>query len=65
MYETPSLFKLMPGEDEEVIARTPHEAAPSTMLIAAISDSACKNVPPIFGRTFDIYALTSVWGVIG
>ena len=34
--------------------RTPHEEAPKTMLIAAISDSACKKVPPIFGSTFDI-----------
>ena len=33
---------------------TPAAAAPSTMLTAAISDSACRYVPPIFGIRFDI-----------
>ena len=37
-----------PGEEEDVMARTPVEAAPSTMLMAAISDSACKKTPPAF-----------------
>ena len=32
----------MPGEEEEVMARTPAEAAPSTILMAAISDSAWR-----------------------
>ena len=45
---------LIPGEDDEVIARTPALAAPNTMLIAAISDSACRNVPPIWGIRFAI-----------
>lgn len=40
MYEMPSVLRLIPGEDDEVIARTPAEAAPSTMLTAAISLSA-------------------------
>ena len=35
------------------------------MLIAAISDSACKYVPPILGILFAIYAAISVCGVIG
>jgi len=38
---------------------------PYTMLIAAISLSACKNVPPILGIRFAIYAAISVCGVIG
>ena len=39
-----------------VLATTgaPAAAAPITMLMAAISDSACKKVPPIFGIRFDI-----------
>ena len=38
-YEMPS-FDETPGDEDEVIALTPVEAAPRTMLIAAISDSA-------------------------
>ena len=37
-----------------IMARTPAAAAPSTILTAAISDSACKYVPPIFGIRFAI-----------
>ena len=47
------------------MARTPVDAAPSTMLIAAISDSACKKTPPDFSIRFAIYADSSVCGVIG
>ena len=47
------------------MARTPVEAAPSTMLTAAISDSACKKTPPDFSMRFAIYADSSVCGVIG
>ena len=61
----PSLFKEIPGLLLLVIALTPQDAAPITIFIAAISDSACKNVPPIFGMRFAIYAATSVWGVMG
>ncbi len=53
------------GEEEEVITRAPTEEAPNTILIAAISDSACRKVPPILGIRFDIYAESSVCGVIG
>ena len=35
------------------------------MLIAAISLSACRYVPPIFGMRFDMYAASSVCGVMG
>ena len=55
----------MPGLDELVIALRPVDAQPYTMLIAAISLSAWRNVPPIFGMRFDMYAAISVCGVIG
>jgi hypothetical protein len=61
----PSVLSEIPGELELVIVLTPADAAPYTMLIAAISDSACKNVPPTFGSFFAKYAATSVCGVIG
>ena len=61
----PSAFRETPGEEEDVMARTPVEAAPSTMLTAAISDSACKKTPPDFSMSFAIYADSSVCGVIG
>ena len=34
-------------------------------LIAAISLSAWRNVPPILGMRFDMYAAISVCGVMG
>ena len=49
MYEMPSVLRLMPGEELDVITRTPAAAAPSTMLIAATSLSACKKTPPSLG----------------
>ena len=55
----------MPGLDELVIARTPAPAAPYTMLMAAISDSACTKVPPSSGILTDIYSGTSFCGVMG
>jgi hypothetical protein len=66
MYDTPSDFKDIPGEEEEVIALTPDADAPSTIFIAAISDSACTNTPPsILGIRLAMYADISVCGVIG
>ena len=53
------------GDEDDVIARTPVEAAPRTIFIAAISDSACKNTPPALFIRFAIYAASSVCGVIG
>ena len=61
----PSCFKLMPGLDELVIERTPEPAAPYTILMAAISLSACTNTPPISGILTDIYSGTSFCGVMG
>ena len=55
----------MPGLELDVIARLPVEAAPYTMLMAAISLSAWRNVPPIFGMRLDMYAAISVCGVMG
>ena len=52
MYENPSDFSEMPGDEDDVIARTPALDAPSTILMAAISDSACKKVPPTLGICF-------------
>ncbi len=49
-YEMPSILRLIPGEEEEVMARAPAAAAPKTMLMAATSLSACRKVPPTFGR---------------
>ncbi len=43
-------MRLMPGEEEEVMARAPAAAAPITMLIEATSLSACRNTPPSSGR---------------
>ena len=54
MYEIPSPLSEIPGLDEDVIARAPADAAPYTMLIAAISLSACRYVPPIFGMRLDM-----------
>ena len=65
MYVIPSCFRLMPGEEEEVMARMPAPAAPYTMLMAATSDSDCRNTPPALGRWADIYSGTSLWGVMG
>ena len=45
--------------------RTPELAQPYTMLIAAISLSACRKTPPTFGILFAMYAEISVCGVIG
>ena len=50
----PSHLSAIPGLEDEVIARLPVAATPYTMLMAAISLSACKNVPPIFGIFFAI-----------
>jgi uncharacterized protein YraI len=40
MYEMASCFKLIPGLEEEVIARMPVMLAPITIFMAAISLSA-------------------------
>ena len=49
-YEIPSCIRESPGPEEPVITRSPADAAPYTMLMAATSLSACRNVPPISGK---------------
>ena len=65
MYEIPSLFRLIPGDEDEVRQREPAAAAPMIMLIAAISLSAWRQSPPTLGIRLAIYSEISVWGVIG
>ena len=55
----------MPGPEEAVIVRSPAAAAPSTMLIAAVSDSAWTNVPPAAGNSSAALSVISLAGVIG
>jgi hypothetical protein len=55
----------IPGPDELVMAREPADADPYTILIAAISLSACINVRPRAGMCFAIYAVNSFCGVMG
>ncbi len=64
-YEMPSCIRLSPGPDEAVITRAPVEAAPYTMLMDAISLSACTNVPPTCGINRAAYSAISLAGVIG
>ena len=42
----PSCFRLIPGLEEEVIARAPATDAPNTIFIAANSLSDCINILP-------------------
>ena len=65
MYEMPSLLSEMPGDDDDVMTRAPAAEAPSTILMAAISLSACSDSPPRLGICFAIYSESSVCGVIG
>ena len=50
----PSPLSEMPGDEDDVMTRAPAAAAPYTMLMAAISLSACKNVPPTLGMRLDM-----------
>ena len=52
MYEMPSPFRETPGLEDDVMARAPAADAPYTMLMAAISLSACRYVPPTLGMRF-------------
>ena len=63
--ESASCIRLMPGLDEEVMARSPTAAAPYTMLMAAISLSACMKVPPSSGSLRDMNSGISFCGVMG
>ena len=55
----------MPGPLEADMARTPAEAAPYSMLMAATSLSACTNTPPACGRYSAAASAISLAGVIG
>ena len=44
----------MPGDEDDVMTRAPAAEAPYTMLMAAISLSACRNVPPTLGMRLDM-----------
>ena len=55
----------MPCPVDAIMARTPHPAAPQTMLMASISLSALTHTPPTCGWRNDMYSRISVEGVIG
>ena len=61
----PSLFRAIPGEEEEVMARTPAEAAPYTMFTEATSDSPWTNTPSTSGIRREKYSGISFCGVMG
>jgi hypothetical protein len=54
-----------PGPEEPVMVRSPAAAAPYTMLMAAVSDSAWTNVPPTSGKYLAAASAISLAGVIG
>ena len=61
----PSLFKAMPGEEEEVMLRVPAEAAPYTMFTDATSLSPWTKEPPTSGIRRAKYSGISFCGVMG
>ena len=61
----PSLFRAMPGLEEEVMLRVPAEAAPYTMLTEATSLSPWTKVPPTSGMRREKYSGISFCGVMG
>jgi hypothetical protein len=64
--EIPSCLRLIPGLEEEVIARTPTMLAPYTMFMAAISLSAWTKAQSFFlARCAAIYSINSFCGVMG
>jgi hypothetical protein len=58
-------MRLMPGPEEEVMARVPVQAAPQIMLIPATSLSHCRKTPPASGSLLAMYSKSSFWGVMG
>ena len=62
---TPSLIRLMPQEEELVMARVPVPAAPYTILMDATSLSPCTKLPPTSGSRRARYSGISFCGVIG
>ena len=61
----PSCISEMPQLDEEVMAGMPQAPAPSSMLMAATSLSACTNWPPHSGSRRDMVSGISFCGVMG
>ena len=61
----PSLIRLMPQEEELVMARVPVPAAPYTILMDATSLSPCTKLPPTSGSRRARYSGISFCGVIG
>ena len=61
----PSCLRLMPGPLDDVMARAPAAAAPSTMLMAAISLSDWMKTPPAPGMRRAMYSVISFCGVMG
>ena len=55
-------LRLIPGDDEDVITRTPVDAAPRTILIAALH-FCLKEYSAYLGIFFDRYAEISVCGL--
>ena len=55
----------MPGPLEAVMARTPADAPPYSMLIAATSLSACTYTPPVLGMNSAAASVISLAGVMG
>ena len=60
-----SVIKVRPGPEVAVIAGEPANDAPITMLIDAISSSACTTTPPNLGSSAAKNSIKSVAGVIG
>jgi hypothetical protein len=60
-----SVIRSIPGPEVAVIDRAPARAAPSAMLIAESSSSACTTWPPNCSIRPVRYSITSVAGVIG
>ena len=61
----PSLIRLMPQEEELVMARVPVPAAPYTILMDATSLSPCTKLPPTSGSRRARYSGISFCGVMG
>ena len=54
-----------PGPEVAVMARTPEKEAPTAILIAAISSSACITTPPTLGNSLARNSMMVVAGVMG
>ena len=57
----------MPGLDEEVMTRLPQAAPPYTILIAAVSLSACRTTIPVVSQGLISVSVSNIsdCGVMG